>query len=391
MDLFLQCLFGLVAGALSLMTLKTMAAIGSARRLPAANLLSKPDPKRGGEPEPPPRVSIVIAARDEEARIELTVRKLLAQEGIDLEIIAVDDRSKDRTWAILRQLAAEDARVKPMQVAELPPGWLGKCHACHCGAAEATGEWILFTDADVWLKRDTLKRALLVARADQVDHICLTPGVNPRSSTAKAWYLLFLVTLADWFARVNRDHPKGFFGMGAFNLVRADAYRDCGGYEALRLTVVDDVKLGLLLRRTGKRTRAFIGGDDCECHWGDTAMAMARIMEKNYFAAIDYKTAHAYAVGVFGVLGFAAAVIGPFAGTWAGLAAFAALMSLAVPCGIFANRLNWGMKPALLAPFVFPLLFWAVLNSTRKTLKQGGIRWRDTFYTLESLRAGNVE
>jgi len=66
---------------------------------------------------------------------------------------------------------------------------------------------------------------------------------------------------------VNRDRPKAYLGMGAFNLVRAAAYRQCGGYEALRLTVLDDVKLGLLLRRAGKRTRGFIGGDDTECHW----------------------------------------------------------------------------------------------------------------------------
>ena len=73
--------------------------------------------------------------------------------------------------------------------------------------------------------------------------------------------------------------------MGEFNLVHAPAYRACGGYEALRLTVVDDLRLGLLLRRAGKRTRGFLGGDDAECHWGTTVRGMVQIMEKNYFAA----------------------------------------------------------------------------------------------------------
>ena len=84
---------------------------------------------------------------------------------------------------------------------------------------------------------------------------------------------------------MNRDRPGAYLGMGAFNLVHAPAYRACGGYEALRLTVVDDLRLGLLLRRAGKRTRGFIGGDDAECHWGTTVRGMVKIMEKNYFAA----------------------------------------------------------------------------------------------------------
>src|SRR3989454_8925415 len=96
--------------------------------------------------------------------------------------------------------------------------------------------------------------------------------------------------MADWISGVNRDRPQRYLGLGAFNLVGAAAYRDCGHYEALRLTVLDDVKLGLLLRRAGKRTRAFIGGDDTECHWGVTARAMIKIMEKNYFAALEYRT-----------------------------------------------------------------------------------------------------
>jgi hypothetical protein len=92
--------------------------------------------------------------------------------------------------------------------------------------------------------------------------------------------------------------------LGAFNFVRLAAYRECGGYEALRLTVLDDVKLGLLLRRAGKRTRAFIGGDDVECHWGATAPDMVKVMEKNYFAALEYRTGLALGLGIGGILGF---------------------------------------------------------------------------------------
>ena len=113
-----------------------------------------------GSNKEPVRCSVIVAARDEEARLEDTVRHLLAQRGVAVEVIVVDDRSQDRTGDILRRLASEDARVQPRRVDVLPDGWLGKCHACHLGASAATGEWILFTDADCWLKPDVIARAL---------------------------------------------------------------------------------------------------------------------------------------------------------------------------------------------------------------------------------------
>src|SRR6266571_8688262 len=125
--------------------------------------------------------SVVLPARDEESRIETTIRRLLAQEGVQLEVIVVDDRSQDRTREILRRLAQEDARVTVNRIEVLPEGWLGKCHACHLGAGAASGDWILFTDADCWLKPDVIRRALLVAEREGADHLTLTPGVAPET------------------------------------------------------------------------------------------------------------------------------------------------------------------------------------------------------------------
>src|SRR5262245_31517011 len=193
------------------------------------------------------RCSVVIASRNVESRIEATIRRVLAQRDLETELLVVDDRSTDRTGEILRQVASEDARLRVIRVEALPEGWLGKCHACHVGANAATGEWILFTDADCWLKPDVVARALRFADGERVDHVTLTPDIGARGPGVRAWHLMFLLSFANWFSGVNRERPKSYLGLGAFNLVRASAYRACGGYEALRLTVLDDVKLGLIL------------------------------------------------------------------------------------------------------------------------------------------------
>jgi glycosyltransferase involved in cell wall biosynthesis len=384
----LSLLFSATAVLLFAMTLRVLYHLRWARRLPALEEFLEPLPDRANEK--PVRCSVVLAARDEEARIESTVRRLLAQSGVQMEVIVVDDRSTDRTGEILQRLSTEDARVRLKRVDVLPEGWLGKSHACHVGASKAAGDWILFTDADCWLKPDVIARALAVAAREDADHVTLTPGVLPETPGAQAWHIAFLMTVADWIAGVNRNRPKKYLGIGAFNFMRTAAYRECGGYEALRLTVLDDVKMGLLLRRVGKRTRAFIGGDDVECHWGTTVRGMIKIMEKNYFAAIEYRVAAALGLGIGGPLLWGVAIAGPFTGTIAGAAAGLALLSLIWPAGIFARRLGWPFGGAALTPFIYLALFYSVLNSALVTLRQGGIRWRGTFYPLGTLRRGNV-
>ncbi|MEO8351224.1 MAG: glycosyltransferase family 2 protein [Chthoniobacteraceae bacterium] len=366
------------------MSLTTLWHLRWVHRLPALEALPPP-------PVEPPRCSVIIAARDEEAQIEGTIQSLLAQEGVEIELIVVDDRSSDHTAKIVRTLAIGDERVHLKRVDVLPEDWLGKCHACHLGALAATGDWILFTDADCWLKPDVIVRALRVAERDHADHVTMAAGTKIASVGARAWYLLFLTGLLGWFSGVNRDRPRAHVGIGAFNLVRAAAYRQCGGYKALRLTVVDDIKLGLLLRRSGKRTRAFLGGDDVECHWGMTVRSMIKIMEKNYFAALDYRIGVAVAGALFVTLLVVVLIVSLLSRTAIGLAAALSPLTLIVPAGILARRVVWTWPCAVCMPFMFLAFLYALLNSTFTTLSRGGIRWRETFYPLANLRAGNVQ
>ena len=347
-------------------------------------------PRERALPAERPRVSIVIAARDEAARIEGTLHRLLSAREVEIELLVVDDRSVDGTGAIVQRIAAQDPRVVPLRIDELPPGWLGKCHACAVAGARATGEWLLFTDGDIWIHEDALARAVQLAREADAQHVVITPDVANQSFAAKSGLLAVLLGLSTYMARANRDDRTGFFGLGAFNLVRADAFRAIGGYEKLRLEIVDDMKLGLLLRRAGYRTRAYLGRHDCEAEWAPTLWGIVRATEKNLFAQMRFHFWLTLCCGGLLLLAWVGALVGPFSGTAAGWWAFAGLCSIMLPAALVARRARMEQSPALLVPWAVMVLFLSIANSAWVTLRQGGVRWRGTLYKLDELRAGQV-
>lgn len=377
--------FGATAALWLLMNGATLRSLRHVQRLPGLT------PQSGSSSPSRPKVSIILAARDEEERIENTVRHLLKQSGISLELVVVDDRSTDRTSEILRRVCAEDPRVRLLRVDVLPDLWLGKCHACHLGARHATGDWLLFTDADCWLQPDVVHRALQAAQREQADHVALTPGIPPDHLSGMAWHATFPALVATRLAGVNLDRRRCHVGVGAFNLLTREAYHAIGGHEALRLTVVDDVKLGLLIRRAGLRTRVWLGGPDVECHWGYTAWGVIKLTEKNSFAMTDYRLELALLGGLLPLLIWGLAWAGPFHGGLSGWMACAGPLLLIAPAWQVARRLGWTPWVSLLAPFLVPLIPLSMLNSTFKTLWRGGVRWRETFYPLALLRAHTVK
>ena len=129
---------------------------------------------------------------------------------------------------------------------------------------------------------------------------------------------------------------------------------------------------------------------DVECHWGTTVGSMVKIVEKNYFAALDYRTGLVIAGSVFVMLISAILDLGMFSGTPAGFAAGLSPLSLILPAAILARRVGWSWPCVVLMPFMFPVFLYTLLNSTFVTLRQCGICWRETFYPLKTLRAGNV-
>lgn len=347
-----------------------------------------------------PRLSVVVAARDEQGAVEEATRSLLALDYPGLQVVVVDDRSTDRTGAILDALAAEDPRLRVVHLDALPPGWLGKVHALHVGLGCAEGEWLLLTDADVHFAPDALRRAVAVAEQRQLDHFTLIPRVEASAPLLKAmqvWFGLHLVV----FNRVDRVHDPAspaYLGSGAFNLVRREALVAIGGLEALRLEVLDDLGLGYRVKRAGFRSDAALGHGQIRLTWYADVKDMVRGVEKNAYAAFaGYSPARL--VGVVGVV-LGLEVLGPLSWLalglwgpgWPWAAAVGALAlvpfarALRLLCRLTGNP-GW---VALLFPAAAVLVMGALLRSGVKVTQAGGVSWRGTFYPLEALRAGRV-
>jgi hypothetical protein len=338
------------------------------------------------------RVSIIIAVRNEAERIGETVRRLLSQQSIAFEILVIDDRSTDETAQIVEQIASEDSRVRLIRIQTLADGWLGKCHACWTGAQQATGDWLLFTDGDAHMTPQLVARAVAKAELDRADHLALFPDVLAE----QFWTRVALVGQAQLFTlytapdNINSDRSRQWIGVGAFNLIRRNAYLSVGGHQTLKMEVVEDMKLGYLVHKHGLRQRAYSGLGDLEVDWAQSIAEIFAATEKNWFAAVHYNLPIALGICVFVPGTWLAALLAPLYAGSIGWFAVAGLLSLTIPGLTLARRFGW---PWYIAPFssvgwlVFAL---AGVNSVGRTLRQGGIRWRDRFYPLDRLRAGVV-
>jgi len=318
------------------------------------------------------------------------VRRLLAQRDVALRLVVVDDRSHDETGTVLARLAAGEPRLRVVTIAELPPDWLGKTHALHRGTEGIDTRWILFTDGDAHLAPDTLARAIDAAERAAAAHVCLLPEHRGARFLGRACLLAFQLAVQRRVAAVNRDHRSAFVGTGAFNLVRTDAYRAIGGHLPLRLEVVDDVWLGCLLRRAGHRCRVWLAANEFAIEWGTTPRALVKVVEKNMFAVLRYRTPLALAavLGGAGLLGLTFAA--PWYGGPLGWLPLGCYLATGLAGVHLAARIGWPLAAGLLTPATRGLLLVAMANSTWVTLRQGGVRWRGTFYPLAQLRRGQV-
>ncbi len=347
----------------------------------------------GSEPD----LTVIVPACNEEQSIAGTLASLLAQQGIRLQIVAVDDRSTDQTGARMEAICArvpKDSRhsLEVIRNRELPAGWLGKPHAVSLGVARAAAPWILLTDADMHFAPHCLARAVCLAKARGADHFVLLPTLICPSWAERAALAVFQV-LTQWSMRlwkVEDKKARDFLGVGGFNMIRTETLQAIGGMEAVRLEVVEDVSIGWLVKRHGFQSLVAVGPGQTSIRWFQGALGLIANVEKNGFAAFRFSLPlvliFAAAMCLQIALPIAALCLG-----WPGVAA-AVAMHLGVAIGYRANRKVNGISTAfaLLYTPALGLLCWGFLRSTFLTLSRGGVSWRGTFYSLPELKRGMV-
>lgn len=213
----------------------------------------------------PPKVSIIIPAKDEEAGIADCIRSVLAQDYPNFQIVAINDRSADRTGAILDELAKHDPRLRVLHVEEgsLPPGWTGKCNAIQQAWQGADGEWIFFVDSDVLLAPEALSRMLGVSLHRKYDFLSVLTRLECRSFSEKLILPLTAGSVSYMYAvsMTNADGRRGnAFANGQCMLVRNEVYGSVGGHGAVHNLITEDVELARLLKRKGHKVRLGWGG-----------------------------------------------------------------------------------------------------------------------------------
>ena len=211
----------------------------------------------------PAEVSVIIPARNEEMNIERVVRSVAAQRHVR-EIIVVDDDSTDRTAEILAGLCEEIPLLRTIRLEVLPAGWIGKSHAAAAGAEQATGEWLLFTDADTEHLPGSLDAMVQRARYEKADLLSLSPGQQTVTWWEKAIIPYVFVQLAQIFPFEEVSDPASprAAANGQFLLVRRSVYNDAGGFAAVRSEILDDVALARLVKQRGGRL-VFLPGAEC--------------------------------------------------------------------------------------------------------------------------------
>jgi glycosyltransferase involved in cell wall biosynthesis len=343
-------------------------------------------------------LSIVAAARNEARGIEAAVASLLRLDYPALEIVIVNDRSTDNTGAILERLSkvmSGSSRTIPprltiVDIKELPDGWLGKNYALQVGSDKATGDLLLFTDADIVFEASTLRRAVTLVEEQNIDHLAVIPDIVVPGVALNAFVAAFGVFFS-MYARpwkVRDPQSSAHIGVGAFNMIRAEVYRAIGGHRTIAMRPDDDIKLGKIVKKHGFRQDVAIGRGLISVEWYASLGELIDGLMKNAFAGVDYSlwkvagsSAALFLMNVWPVL-----AVFFTSGMTRALNAASVLLIVLIFWTVNGTRVTYVLAfPAAAVLFIYIMWRSALLAITR-----GTIGWRETEYPLSQMRANRV-
>jgi glycosyltransferase involved in cell wall biosynthesis len=340
--------------------------------------------------ESQPSVVIVIAVRNEESSIETALRSVCSLTYSNYYVLVVNDRSTDKTATILKKMRSEFSSLQVMEIEELPKDWLGKNHALYKGYLSSTSEWLLFTDADVNFKADTLAKAVHYCISESLDHLTVLPQVESRSSLLNAVLGTFIMMLEvrqrPW--KVRDSNSNASLGVGAFNLVKRSAYIKAGTHLAIALRPDDDLKLAQKIKESVAKSDVLYGEQQIWLEWYPSIKQFINGLMKNTFSIFNYRLVILLAGGVLPVFVFYVMPVTLI--FFNDYTRFLLALTMASQYAIFYS--NRGVKSEWWHSFTVPvagiLMIYIMLRSAIMTLHNQGIFWRDSFYSLKDLKKG---
>jgi chlorobactene glucosyltransferase len=357
-------------------------------------LLDKPRPA----PVPPPLCSILIPAKDEEGRIRNCLQSALDQDYPNFELIAIDDRSTDRTGAIMDEMAAADPRLRVLHIqpGSLGPGWTGKNNALFQATKIARGKWLLFVDSDVLLEPSALTRTLTVSAYKKYDLF----SVLPKLETHTLWESLVIplcsaAAASMYLIAFNNNDKRNFgaFANGQFMLTTREAYDKIGGHETVKDRFCEDTEIARLMKESGLRPRISMGDDVCAVRmynslpniikgWSRIYYAAKVGQKKHIIGAINFVVMNCftvYPVLIYGIWRAMHPRGNMLDGAWLG----ASLVHWVIMTFVLSMMYRWSRNSpwyAFLFPLGGPILLWTLIKALRMCITKK-VEWRGTTYS----------
>lgn len=346
-----------------------------------------PQPAPGARPA----VSLLIPARNEEGSIAEALESALRSEGVELEVVVLDDHSEDRTAAIVEEWAARDPRVRLEPAPPLPAGWCGKPHACSVLAHHAKHDLLLFVDADVRLAPDGVARAVAFLESSGADLVSGFPFQETETFFERLLLPLIQFVLLGFlpFERMRRSrHPAYSVGCGQLFLAKRAGYAKSGGHAAIGRLIHDGLALPRAFRRVGLATDLFDATPVASCRMYRNAKEVWSGLAKNAVEALatPVKLPFATLFLLFGQV----LPLGILAATWllpatptARVAALVATLASYLPRLVSVRRFRQPLDGALLHPLaiaVFLTIQWTALIRHLRGLPAA---WKGRSYDLK--------
>ncbi|MDQ6902325.1 MAG: glycosyltransferase family 2 protein [Bacteroidota bacterium] len=334
-------------------------------------------------------VVIIIPVRNEEYALKKALASVCNLDYGNYKILVVNDRSTDNTGIILSEMQAQYKNLSVINIETVPPGWLGKNFALYNGSKSSDEEYILFTDADVVYEKDALKKAMNYCLKNDLDHLTILPGMISSSTWLNSVIMTFVIMLTaiqrPWAVKLKKS--KASMGVGAFNLVKREAYLHAGTHQAIAMRPDDDLQLAALLKAAGGKADVLYGQGKIKVEWYATVKEFINGLMKNIFSGFKYNVflAAGGAIGTLLLFVFPLPVILIFGNNAERILVVCMLLFQLILYGNMQGS-NGKWWYGFLSLYGGLIITYVIVKATITNLRNGGIYWRDTFYSLAELR-----